>query len=506
MYTQTVTSLDTCYYGSILLYTVEAVVKEDQVERPAHSPPLDVTVLTNDVSFLCDTKQECHKRGLNRFWERMRPLFEDNAIRSIEICVAETGSIVLSNAGAAKKSNKADGKKKEDGKENADAGENKEEVDDDEISLEEKDKESLPKHEVASTKCIQNIKAGLSTRAEADYKKTRSSEDPPPAVVVNCSCISNDRLGYHVLVQKWLNELLALARDKVTVSFELPENLDGMQCALSLDATYKVFPYRADSLPASMAMKDLQLLTQSKFEVLQLVPLSCVDGALIFGQPMEVRAKLENDLAQYNEMKALVGNMLRFLSEKEVALMLRATDTEPVEMESTLCHEDGQTFLLMVADLPCRTMMESSQSQSDIKAVGDLPSWGTLVRYAVAEQLLDSNCSMPSAVDGYADSMKELSEFVEGSMEEIPTRSTNPVFDYTLRSDKEPHSEAAATAVATVERSDDASASEDTPWTDKDGVGALVVQGKANNPDDTMDDITESDDSLSDGWGAFNYD
>ena len=77
------------------------VVKEDATFRTANSivvPPLDVTVLTSDVSFLCDVKGDCHKRGLNRFWERTRPLFERNAIRSIEIVVATTGSIVLTNA------------------------------------------------------------------------------------------------------------------------------------------------------------------------------------------------------------------------------------------------------------------------------------------------------------------------------------------------------------------------------------------------------------------------
>jgi hypothetical protein len=64
-----------------------------------------------------------------------------------------------------------------------------------------------------------------------------------------------------MLIQKWLKQPLALARDKGTVSFELPENLDGMQCALSLQVTYKVFPYPAHSLLACLVMADLALLT-----------------------------------------------------------------------------------------------------------------------------------------------------------------------------------------------------------------------------------------------------
>ena len=97
-------------------------------------------------------------------------------------------------------------------------------------------------HKVAAEQCIQSIHAGLSTRAEADYKKTRSAQDPPTSVIINFSTLANNRLGFHTLQQKWLNELLALSRDKGVVSFELPENLDGMQVALSFEATYRVFP------------------------------------------------------------------------------------------------------------------------------------------------------------------------------------------------------------------------------------------------------------------------
>ena len=482
------------FYSIII---VEAVAKEDQAERPANSvvPSLDVTVLTSDVSFLCDAKQECHKRGLKKFWERARPLFENTLIRSIEIVVAETGSIILSNA---------DSQKIDD---NGVEKETDETAEDEKDCLPEDDQhDDPPTHEILAAKCIHSIKAGLSTRAEADYKKTRSSEDPPSAVVVNVSTISNDRLGYHELVQKWLNDLLALARDKGAVSFELPESLDGMQCALSFEATYKVFPFRADSIAASGAMADLQLLLQSKFQVVQLMPLSCVDAHLVFGQPIEVRAKLESDLAQYNEMKALVGSVLRYLSEKEVALLLRATNADGTEstdvLANSLYHTDGQTFLLMAEELPCRNLIEPSQSQPDTKANTDLPTTGMLVRYAIAEQLLDCNSSKRFAPEGVVESMTELSDYVENVLDCLPSNDVNLLLDYAVQ-----HKiESSSTTVSTAAESCDACVSEEALWTDNDGVGARVAQARANDQDVSMDDISTSDDSMNVDWNAFSYD
>lgn len=461
---------------------------------------MDITILTSDVSFLCDTRGDCHKRGLNRFWERARPLFENNSIRSIEIVVAETGSIVLSNA-------EATTKKKND-KEAADV-ETKEEEKDDEDEPMDDDNTVLPKHKIASAQCIQSIKAGLSTRAEADYKKTRASEDPPSAVVVNFSTMSNNRLGYHTMEQKCLNELLALTRDKGVVSFEMPENLDGMQCSLSFEATYRVFPFRADSIAAAGMMADLQLLTQSKFEILQLVPLSCVDGKLIFGQPIEVCAKLENDLSHYNEMKALCGSVLRYLNENDVALVLRGTDVvadpESLDISNRLYHTDGQTYLLMAEDLPSLSRnLSSSQSQSGPNANRSLLATGTLVRYAIAEQLLDSDCKAPFSLEGDAYAMKELTDVAESSLDALDSGDINCVFNFALSRDKDLPSGSLTNEAAESENNP---VGEDEPWTDTNGVGAQVAQGKASNStDNRADDESDSDSMDSEEWNAFSYD
>ena len=152
---------------------------------------------------------------------------------------------------------------------------------------------------------------------------------------------------------------------------------------------------------------------------------------------MEVCAKLENDLAQYNEMKTLCGSVLRYLSENDVALLLRGTDTddaETLEMTSRLYHTNQQTYLLMAEDLPSlsRNLMESSQ-QSELKEKhSSLLASGTLVRYAIAEQLLDSDCKPPFTLEGDVNAMKELADVAESSLDALERSDANCVLDMAL--------------------------------------------------------------------------
>jgi hypothetical protein len=479
-------------------HTVEQVVKEDATFRTANSivPPLDVTVLTSDASFLCDVKGDSHKRGLNRFWERTRPFFERNAIRSIEIVVATTGSIVLTNADAVvAKLKQGDEVEK-----------------DEEESMEQEPEDSgsttHTNHlKVAADQCIQSIHAGLTTRAEADYKKSRSAQDPPTSVIVNFSTLANNRLGFHTLQQTWLNQLLALSRDKGVVSFELPENLDGMQVALSFEATYRVFPFRADSIAAVGMMADLQLLTQSKFQVLQLMPLSCVDGKLIFGNPMEVYAKYENDIWKHKEMKTLCGSVLRYLSENDVALLLRGTDTddlETLEMTNSLYHTNQQTYLLMAEDLPSLSSNVESSQRSESKRNNSFLVSGTLVRYAIAEQLLDSDGKPPFTLDGDTNAMKELADVAESSLDELDRSDANCLLDYALANLEAPTNTDAA---KNEDASETIEGEEDDPWADTSGVGALVAKGQgSNDSNDAAEGESDNESVDSEEWNNFTYD
>lgn len=417
----------------------------------------------------------------------MRPLFENDTIQTIEIVIAETGSVVLAGHDDA-------------------TSESEDDADKADSSSDKSESPTNHKQEVAAVQCIQSIKAQLTRRSEDDFKKSRGSEDPPTAVTISLTSIPNDRLGYHTLFQQWLSELLALARDKGRLAFELPETMDGMQCSLSFEAAYKVFPFRADSLAAAGLMTDLQLLSQSTFEVLQLVPLSCIDASLIFGVPITVCAKLENGLVQYKEMKALVSCLFQYLSEKEVVLLLRSTDahaTEPLNFGDPLYHANGQTFLLMAEELPCQNLMASSQSQPDVdgasqtKCSGTGPSTGMLVRVASAEQLIDSGSSKVLGEDGDIESMKELSEYVENSLDFLDNSALNPLI---IAAVKTSQYESVLETIPTKESDFGA----DTPWTDNDGVGARV-RTSGSDGEESLANKSEDEDSMGDLWTAFSY-
>jgi hypothetical protein len=121
---------------------------------------------------------------------------------------------------------------------------------------------------------------------------------------------------------------------------------------------------------------------------------------------------------------------------------------------------------------------------------------------------------MPSMVDaGHADSMKELAEFVEISMDEVPIGATNPVLGHALYKekemahDKESVCETEDVAAAESDNSAVCETLEDTPWTDKEGICAFVEKAKAGEHlDEMMNDINDDNGPFSDDWNAFNYD
>ena len=61
----------------------------------ARRHPLDVTIFASDISLFTDSNVDSHRRGLNRFWEKMREAFRTGTIRSIVITVVETGAVAL---------------------------------------------------------------------------------------------------------------------------------------------------------------------------------------------------------------------------------------------------------------------------------------------------------------------------------------------------------------------------------------------------------------------------
>jgi hypothetical protein len=457
---------------------VDKCVQEDkdlQASGEATSTsPIQVTILTHDVALFCDTKEHSHKLALNRFWERVSPAFQDNILGSIEIVVVVTGSIEAVNLTKDEKDvTKADSSSDED------------------------DVSSSPKLQ-QSTKLMESIrciKAQISKRADADLKKKLGYDESTSPTQVNIVSIDCNTVGFKSLASKWLRQVMRPEAGRVgKVAFDLPETVDGMQCSVSLDASYKIMPYRADSLAAAGMLADIQLLGESTFQVLQLIPISCVDASLLFGVPMEVRAELAGDLSQYKEMKSLVSLLLRYLCEKEAGLLLRSSSKGrriSKKFGPALYHVDRQIFLLMAEELPGRDLAGPGASQSMSQSDGALssgkpiPSSGVLFRYANSEQMLDPGSNEAYAVDPTDDpeTIKQLTECIENSLDFVENNSINPLLvekavsenDLEDWSDKKYQSTAALKEDAEKEiLSDTSDEDEADVWAKETGVGTSI--------------------------------
>ena len=403
------------------------LVVEAATARSNHGRmPLSITLVTNDVTLLCDISGQSHKQEIIKFWKTIRPHFHSSKIRSIDLIIVETGVIVLSNrskTATADVSNSNEETPPGDGDGRNDAeGEEK------------KDEETANVHTSKITQTIQLIREHLDHLADEDFKEDRDREVAVTPVSVYLSVVENSPHTFHSLARKWVNEILvppATASSSTCLTFELPESLEapGTQCSVSFDVKYKILPFKADSVAAAGMMADLKLLCGGGIEVAQLVPLPCIDASLIFGIPIALTPAFEHDLAQYNEMKALVHFMCKYLAERQVALLLRSTvaaATVPgktrcsdAEEPSSLFHMDGQTFLLMAEEAPGADLATLSQ-QVDMA----LPIELMLFRYAFSDQILDVGSDELGRPDPGSE---ELGDYVMSALDCLETNAVNPL-------------------------------------------------------------------------------
>jgi hypothetical protein len=372
---------------------VKSIAVQDAKLGP--SVQLDITILTSDASLFCDTNKGSHKTGVDKFWKQVTPFFRDAKVGRIQIVFAKTGSLASSPVN---KENTLD----EDG--GVSIGANT----DDDSSLKRN-------HEMIVTNCVHAIQAQMAARANADYEARRHlANDGDSPVDITFSAIDNSPVGYQYLSRQIVRDSLLVQGLRGRLELDLPETLDGTQCAVSLDVSYQVFPFAVDSPESKRLSTDLQALASSKMEVVQLVPLSSIDASLLFGLPMQVRAALVNDFNQFQEMEVLVRSLFRLLCEREWALLLRHSSAKAMDgSKSGLFDFSEQTFILMGKELP--------------KTVSDAPNSGVLYHYANADQLLadPTATSKTSMVDDEMES--QYVDYVERALECLECNPVNPL-------------------------------------------------------------------------------
>ena len=465
----------------IFVDLVEVAVEEDKKMKDVSlaNAPLDVTIFTSDVAFFCDTNEEAHRHGVNRFWARVRDFFQSASIRSIEIVVFQTGSILLVSEGKDAK--------------NIPIAEESEHMDI-EADI------GMAKSKKVVEDCLAMINQHLFERSKSDFGN-RGLDHPVNPVAIKLSMKQNNSMGFNSLECSFIRRIFS--RHRATVTFELPESYDGTQCAVCLEAKYKIMPFRADSAASRGLLVDLQLMTSSKFEVIQLVPLSCIDGSLMFGTPLSVTAAFDDDLALYTEMKTLLCLLLHHLCDRECAMLLRSTNNEELSgnvFGDPLYHSNNQTFILMAEEVPGKHLLslglDSSQSHIGLaKTIS--PSEAMLFRYATSEQIIDTSRSeVVGTTEENKESLKQLAEYVESSLEYMESNAVNPLLIAPSKDE----------GIKVSENSEDETSQAPTQqeskkdlWDDNAGVGS-----KEPAVDESSNEDTEKHPDLEELWTGEN--
>lgn len=319
---------------------MESILQADTTPNDA---PLDsITILTNDVSFVSDTRAKAHNAGLDSFWNRVKTHFLDSKIQSIRIVVLLTDAVEVVE-------------------------------DEQDVSLEDTRSRGL-----AIAECINAINQQIHKKVEAEFHANRShlqfdASKHLPATNIALSTVDNSTVGLKTLLRTWSRERL---QGSCRLTLDLPETMDSSQCSLALDAVYKSIPFRLDSQPARALQQDLELLGQAKLQVEKLVSIASLDASLLYGVPIRVRPGLESDIQSHNEMMLLVQSLFHQLSHKEYALVL-ASEGPQSSHEEGLFHSNYQTFVLMAEEIPIPLQETTS------------PSTGLLFRVASADHLME---------------------------------------------------------------------------------------------------------------------
>ena len=301
---------------------------------------------------------------------------------------------------------------------------------------------------------LPSIRQQIATLEQATFQANRSyiAFDAAylPPVRLTVMEMTSSSFGYSlqsILQQQRLQQVLqehsssSSSSTTSTMTLVLPETADGMQCSLSLRASYtKVVP-----LPAAPGLlRDLELLNDDVLEPLQLVPISLLDASLLYGVPMSVQAAVtttssgssddedDDEMEQFQEMQGLVQALLSQLVTRDCALLLqrKPTSTTPSDNNNDDMTDDGglfhsttspQLFVLLPEEVP-----PSLRSTTTTTSTACASSTGILFRYASADQLWvqQEQSNHPSLHN----SNPYVEQFVTQSLEQLDCQPINPLF------------------------------------------------------------------------------
>lgn len=422
---------DSWKYFADSVKSVDGQIQRDNAGATAGSNfqrPRTLTIFTNDVALFSDTAVDSHKRALGRFWDTIRGSFQNGSVGSIQIAIYETGAAALVQGRKRKGNNQAM---------DSEASSLEGDVFDDNNERGEDATEQETEEEVAATdealahrmrvkQCIALLQREIQSLQEKDRRRSAT----PISVEL---LVIESPIKFQTLLRDWISAIISPASgtEGGKISFNLPETLDGSQCALSLDLVPSLLPYRVDSPEAAELMTDLKALSLAELEVIQVVPISSVDGSLLHGVPMSATAAMDSDLFRYKDMKVLTRQLFRYMAMKDVAIALRCVGTRGLEGKGAKNAaadkvDEGQIFLLM-AEHPAETIDQSLSSSSLSSSAA--PSRGVLYRYATLDHIIHDHETVDALDNDSADEdmSEQYFEYVEQSLEMVDSKILNPI-------------------------------------------------------------------------------
>ena len=291
------------YFGDLM----DEIVKQSETSQAQ-----EITIVTNDIALFTDLNTDSHKRAVTRLWDRMRKHF-NGRVSKVLFLMMHSG-VDVSNSDDARITMMDEG------------------GNDDDNSL------HIPRR-LKITHVTRMIQSHISTLLQKESNKSQQDKSLCPMDV------TFDVMPMHPstsasIVRDWVKDIVCSPSCSAKISFDLPETLDGLSCAVNLSVSCSVMPYSLQSQACSVLIEDVRQLNSYEFEIVQLVPLAEVDLSLMFGVPLISKAALEDDLVLFREMQKLTKEMFRYLHEQDVAIVLR-------NRSDNIDQRQEKVFLLM---------------------------------------------------------------------------------------------------------------------------------------------------------------
>ena len=456
---------------------MEEAIRHDQTLPPSErSAPLSVTLLTNNLSLLCDQNIDgAHKAAFTSFWNRVRPFFKKNLVQSIEMEIVEIATVTNSAFESLKEAKEREiimSKGSGDSAVDMDTPQGMAHNGEGCAMTNGSDEQEpmSPKEFDQVDRFVQRMQQYGQELSEADSKAKVMREEIITGVSFSVSFMSNTNFDFGILARRWLSQNMTPSNLKRSIVFDLPETKDGTQCSIALDVTYRAMPYPVDSQAAAGLLADLHCMSSSSMETVQLVPISCVDANLLIGVPMKVTPAFQNDVGKFKEMNSLVKVLFRQLQERDEALVLHAKGHQESKVSPfgpPLHLAIDQSFLLMPLDAgfatSCPPLAEAS-----------------LFRCANSYQMLAQG-SADLHYKSDDELLKVFATYVEAALELLPNSIMNPLVNDIVR-DRHVIENAESGKGSRSEISEKATIESNESWADESGVVSHMRPTEENPP------------------------